>query len=53
MPLMILFDPKESFVLISLLEVCQESWDQEGGYLEDVLGFDQSRVILYVIDDLV
>ena len=28
----------ENFVLISQLEVCQEGWGQEGGYLEDVGG---------------
>ena len=28
----------ENFVLISLLEVCQEGNGQEGGYLEDVGG---------------
>ena len=28
----------ENFVLISLLEVCQEVGGQEGGYLEDVGG---------------
>ena len=29
----------ENFVLISLLEVCQEGGCQEEGYLEDVGGF--------------
>ena len=29
----------ENFMLISLLEVCEDGGDQEGGYFEDVDGY--------------
>ena len=42
-------------MLISLLEVCQEGWGQEGGYLEDVGGFltrdMEDRVIPDIMND--
>ena len=42
----------ENFVLISLMEVCQEGGGQEGGYMEDVGGFLTRDMADRVMNDI-